>query len=420
MLPVDQKSTIHLLSITLFIESSSIGIVIPVMPSLIVELSGKSLGDAAVIGGWLLFSYSLFQLFAGPLLGFLSDKIGRRPVLIASLLGYAVDTLIFAFSSSIIWLFVGRSIAGAFMSTYATTIAFVSDITKKRERSKAFGYLAASWSLGLVIGPAMGGMLGSISIRMPFIISAAAALVNALLVYIFLRESSTDHRVGEQDILGPVDKIRRILSETSGVLRNLVAVFLIIRIAQITMPAIWAYFTAERFSWNEWQIGVSMAYIGALSVIATRYLTGPAIKMLGELGAMKMGLSFFVIGYVGCAFASEGWMVYVAHFIGCFGAISAVILQSLISQMVPDDHQGSIHGVLAGLGSLGAIIGSVVMTNLFFTFTSNDGYFYFPGAPLLLGGALIVICIFLVSIIKSYTVTAKNIVIAWDGNPPRG
>jgi MFS transporter, DHA1 family, tetracycline resistance protein len=383
-----RSAALGFIFVTLLIDITGLGIIIPVLPTLISEMIGGSLSEASRYGGWLLFTYAFVQFLCAPIIGGLSDQYGRRPVLLASLFGFGLDYLFLAFAPTIGWLFVGRIIAGIMGASFTTGAAYIADVSTPEKRAQNFGMLGAAFGIGFIIGPVMGGLLGQYGPRVPFLAAAALALLNWLYGYFVLPESlKPEHRRPfSWKRANPVGALRHL--RKFPVLSGLIASLVLIYIATHAIQGVWSYYTMEKFSWNEAQVGYSLGALGLLGAIVQGGLLRFIIPWLGRERSVYVGLLLYSIGFALFAFASQGWMMYIFMVPYILGGIAGPAIQGLISTQVPANEQGELQGGLTSLQSITSIIGPPLMTGLFAYFTQVRGEAYFPGAPLLFGAVL--------------------------------
>ncbi|MCY7351047.1 MAG: TCR/Tet family MFS transporter [Cytophagaceae bacterium] len=379
--------------ITLLIDITGFGIIIPVIPKLLEQLTGGTLSDASRYGGWLTFAYAVMQFVCSPIIGGLSDQFGRRPVLLASLFGFGIDFLLTGFAPTIGWLFVGRIVAGITGGSITTAAAYIADVSTPEKRAQNFGLIGAAFGLGFIIGPAIGGLLGSFGTRVPFFVAAGLALLNWLYGYFILPESlkPENRRPFDWKRANPVGSLLHL--QRYPVIISLVASLVCIYIAGHAMQSTWTFFTMERFKWNEKWVGLSLAFIGVTAAIVQGGLIRILIPKLGQKRAVYLGLSLYALGFLCFAFANRSWMMFAFMIPYALGGIAGPSLQGIISSQVPANEQGELQGALTSLISVTAIIGPVLMTNLFAYFTAPGNPTYFPGAPFLLGAVLSVVSV---------------------------
>lgn len=377
--------------VTLLIDVIGLGIIIPVMPKLISELTGDSISAASKDGGWLLFAYASMQFICAPIIGGLSDQFGRRPVLLASLFGFGIDYIFLALAPTLGWLYVGRIIAGILGASFTTGAAYIADISTPEKRAQNFGLLGAAFGLGFIIGPVLGGLLGQFGSRVPFMAAAAFSLLNTLYGYFILPESlkPENRRKFEWSRANPIGSLQNM--KRYPVIYGLILSLGLIYIALHAVQSNWSFYVIEKFGWNEAQIGYSLGAVGVLSAIVQGYLIRLILPKLGQKRGVYVGLLLYAVGFVLYAFATEGWMMYVFMVPYILGSIAGPSLQGIISTQVAPNEQGEIQGALTSLQSLTSIIGPPLMTNLFAVFTEPSAKIYLPGAPMLMAAALTLI-----------------------------
>jgi DHA1 family tetracycline resistance protein-like MFS transporter len=384
----NRSAALGFIFITILIDVIGIGIIIPVMPKLIKELIGGDNSQASLYSGWLLFSYAIMQFLFSALLGNLSDRFGRRPVLLFALFGFGLDYLVQGFAPTIGWLFLGRILAGMTGASFTTATAYIADISTPEKRAQNFGMVGAAFGLGFIIGPALGGVLGTFGARIPFFAAAALAFMNALYGYFVLPESLTkeNRRKFDWKRANPVSSLRNL--KRYPVILGLVASFLLINLASQAVMCTWTFFTMEKFKWSEKIVGYSLAFVGLMVAIVQGGLIRVINPKLGPKRSVYTGLVFYGLGFLLFAFASSGWMMFAFLIPYCLGGIAGPALQGIMSGQVPANEQGELQGALTSLMSLSSIIGPLLMTNLFSYFTKNNGPVYFPGAAFLMGALL--------------------------------
>lgn len=373
---------------TLLLDVIGLGIIIPVMPALIQELTGESVEAASSYGGWLLFAFAFMQFLFSPILGGLSDQFGRRPVLLISLLGFALDYLLLAFAPSLTWLFVGRVIAGVMGASFTTGTAYIADISTPEKRAQNFGMVGAAFGLGFIIGPVVGGLLGQFGPRVPFMVAAGLTFVNFLYGLIILPESlpAENRRPFNWKRANPIGSLMHL--RKYPVISGMVASLVFIYIASHAVQSTWSFFTIARFNWTEKEVGYSLGFVGILVALVQGGLIRWINPRLGPNRSVYLGILLYALGLVLFGFASSGWMMYVFLIPYCLGGICGPSLQGILSSQVPADEQGELQGALTSLVSLTAIIGPPLMTGLFSYFSSTKAPFQFPGAPFILGAVL--------------------------------
>ncbi len=383
-----RKAAIGFIFVTLLIDVIGWGIIIPVMPTLISTMEHVEVGDASSLNGWMLFAFSLTQFLFAPLVGNLSDKYGRRPILLVSLFGFGLDYILMSWAPSIEWLFLGRVIAGITGASFTTASAYIADISDDKNRAQNFGMIGAAFGMGFILGPIIGGLLGSFGPRVPFIAAAALCFLNWLYGYFILPESlSKDHR-RELDWkrANPIGSLMHLKKypDVSYLLVAMVLVYL----AAHAVQSNWSFYTIERFGWGEGMIGVSLGVVGLLVGIVQGGLTRVINPKLGNARSIYIGLILYAVGMLLFGLATSGWMMLVFLIPYCLGGIAGPALQATITSEVDVREQGELQGALTSLMSATSIVGPPMMTNLFAWSIRPGSPIYLPGAPFFLGSFL--------------------------------
>ncbi len=386
-----RQAAVGFIFITLLIDVMGWGLIIPVMPKLIGELKGVTLSQASSYGAVLISVYAITQFIFAPVIGNLSDQYGRRPVLLASLLGFGIDYIILALAPTYGWLFAGRVIAGITGASFTTGAAYIADVSTAETRAKNFGLIGAAFGLGFVIGPALGGLLAGLGTRAPFYAAAGLCLLNALYGYYILPESlaKENRRPFDWKKANPLGALQ-LLKKYPGI-DSLAFCFFLIYLAAQAVQGNWSFFTMDQFKWSESMVGISLAVVGILVGLVQAGLTRVINPRLGNEKSVYTGLLLYTLGLVLFAFASEGWMMFLFLVPYCLGGIAGPALQSILATHVPPNEQGALQGTLTSLMSLTTIIGPLIMNNLFTYFSSPKAPFYFPGIFFLLA-ALFMLC----------------------------
>lgn len=383
-----KKAAIGFIFITLLIDITGWGIILPVVPKLIKELIHGDISEAAQYGGWLGFAYAITQFIFSPLVGNLSDRYGRRPIILISLFGFAVDYIFLALAPSIGWLFLGRIIAGLTGASISTASAYIADISTDEDRAKNFGMIGAALGLGFIIGPVIGGLLGHYGARIPFYAAAGLCLLNFLYGYFILPESldQSKCRPFEWKRANPIGSLQFLGKhrEISGLVIALILVYIGIHAVQSN----WHFFTMYKFGWTERMVGISLGTLGLLLGLVQGVLIRWTTPKLGEQKSIYYGLAFYAIGLLLFSFATEGWMMFAFLIPYSLGGICGPALQSVITKNIPSNEQGELQGALTSLVSATSIIGPPIMTNLFYYFTHDEAPFQFSGAPFFLAFVL--------------------------------
>jgi DHA1 family tetracycline resistance protein-like MFS transporter len=381
----NRSAALGFIFVTVLIDVIGLGIIIPVLPKLIQQLTGGDLSHASSIGGWLMFTYAFMQFLFAPVIGNLSDQFGRRKVLLISLFGFGMDYFLLGWAPTITWLFAARILSGITGASFTTASAYVADISAPEKRAQNFGMIGAAFGLGFIIGPMMGGLLGKYGERIPFYVSAVLTLVNWLYGYFILPESLPLERRRKFDWkranpLGSLMQLKKYPAVGELIL-SLVFIYIGVHAVQST----WSYYTMKKFGWDTAMIGYSLAFIGVLIAIIQGGLIRIIIPKLGQPKSLFIGLVLYTIGMSLFAFANSTSMMYVFTLIYSMGAIAGPALQGIISAHVPPNEQGELQGAMTSLMSATSIIGPLIMTNLFAYFSVGGSHYYFPGAPFLAG-----------------------------------
>jgi MFS transporter, DHA1 family, tetracycline resistance protein len=406
----DRKAAIGFIFITLLIDIMGWGLIIPVMPKLISELKHIPVNEASSYGALLLSVYAITQFVFAPVIGNLSDRYGRRPILLSSLLGFGIDYIFLALAPTYGWLFIGRIIAGITGASFTTAAAYIADVSTPETRAKNFGVIGAAFGLGFVIGPALGGLLAGLGVRAPFYVAAGLCLLNSLYGYFILPESLSkeNRRAFEWKRANPFGSLQ-FLRKTPGIGGLAVSFFLIYLAAQ-AVQGNWNFFTIYRFQWSEGMVGISLAVVGLLVGAVQAGLTRVVTPKLGNEKSIYLGLFLYTVGLALFAFATESWMMFVFLVPYCLGGLAGPSLQATLAQHVSANQQGELQGALTSLMSLTTIIGPLMMNNLFTYFTSEKAPFHFPGVSFLLGaifmlGSLVIAWL----VLRKEKVTAQTI-----------
>lgn len=403
-----RNNALAFIFITILLDVIGMGIIIPVIPKLIEQLTGKGLNQASQYGGWLMFSYAIMQFLFSPILGGLSDKFGRRPILLFALLGLAIDYVFQAWAPTITWLFIGRIIAGITGASFTTATAYIADISEPAKRAQNFGLIGVAFGLGFIIGPSLGGLCSKFGARIPFIVAAGLTLLNFLYGYFILPESlKSDHRRKfEWKRANPIGSLLQL--KKYPVISGLIASLVLVYIAAHAVQSNWTYYTMLKFSWNEDWVGYSLGFVGILVAIVQGGLIRIIIPKIGQKKSVYIGLFLYAIGLLLFGFASNGWMMFIFLIPYCLGGIAGPAIQGIISNQVPANEQGELQGGLTSLISVTSIIGPLLMNNLFAYFTLSSTPIYFPGAPFLAGAILCLLSVFLaVRSLSNHIIKAK-------------
>lgn len=359
------------------ISAAGIGLTMPIVPQLM-----RDVGHTTELGwrfGAFTGLYALMQFIFSPILGALSDRIGRRPVLLMSLAGSMIDYVLLALAPSLSLLFLGRAIAGITGASLAVASAYIADVTPENQRSRRFGQLNACFGVGFIVGPVIGGLLGEYWVRAPFLAAAALDALNLAVAFFVVRESRSPQAVPVP--LNPLAPLRWALSFPA--LLPLMAVYFVLALVGEVAGTVWVMYGEDKFAWNSLTIGISLAGFGVFHAVAQAFVAGPLSERYGERRTLLIGIAADALAYAAIALATEGWVAFLLLPVFCVGGIGAPVLQSLMSAGTDAEQQGRLQGVLASIASLATIIGPVGISTLYFMSRST-----FPGAVWLGGAAL--------------------------------
>ena len=390
--PPRRRAAMIFILITLFIDVLGIGIIVPVLPELVKQLVGGGTATAGRYVGIIAASYATMQFFFAPLLGALSDRFGRRPIILVSLFGLGIDYLIQGFAPTIGWLFFGRVLAGIMGASFTTANAYIADVSEPENRARNYGLIGVVFGVGFIFGPALGGLLGGHDLRLPFFVSAALALLNWVYGFFVLPESlAPEHREPfSWRKASPWGSIGNLKSYP--LVAGLAVVFVFFSLAQRGLENVWVLYTGFRYGWDERANGLALALVGVMAALVQGVLVRPVIARLGERRTAVVGLTIATGAFLGYGLATRGWMVLAVIVAGSLGGLAGPAIQSMVAGSVSPSEQGKVQGALTALMSLTAIVAPLVFTaGLFSYFTSERAAFALPGAPFLLGALL---CLF--------------------------
>jgi DHA1 family tetracycline resistance protein-like MFS transporter len=388
------RAALTFVLLSVFIDSVGFGIIIPSLPTVIMELTGEAVSTAADWSGYLMALYALLQFFMAPVFGNLSDRFGRRPLLLMSLFAFGVDFLLTGLATTMTWLFLGRAFAGVFGASFAAANAYIGDISDDGNRAKNFGFIGAAWGAGFTLGPVIGGFVAEwLGPRTPFFVAAGLALANVAFGYFALPESLPPERRRpfEWKRANPFGAFKA-LAHLPTVTGLLLAVFLY-QVAHDSLPAVWMFFTQLKFGWGPAEVGWSLTFVGVMTVLVMGGLTGAVVPKLGERRSIMLGFVLMTVGFIAYALVPQGWMIYPAIAIGSLGGIANPAMQSVMSRQVGPSSQGELQGAIASLASVAAILSPIFMTQLFSHYSAPGAPVTFPGAPYLVSGVLVLGCV---------------------------
>ncbi|WP_423735941.1 TCR/Tet family MFS transporter [Chitinophaga caseinilytica] len=399
----NKKGALAFIFVTLLIDIMGWGLIIPVMAELISQLKGIPVNEASPYGSYLLIAFAGMQFLCAPLMGNLSDRYGRRPILLLSLLGFGIDYIILALAPSYGWLFFGRIIAGLTGASFTTATAYIADIsTDETARAKNFGLIGAAFGLGFVLGPVLGGALATFGLRAPFYAAAILCLINCLYGYFLLPESlaKENRRPFEWKRANPIGSLKFFNRHPE--IAGLGIAFFLIYLGAQAVQSNWNFFTQYRFGWSNSMVGWSLGVVGVLVGGVQAGLTRVIVPKLGNERSIYAGLGLYTIGLVLFAFANQSWMMFAFLVPYCLGGICGPSLQSVIAGHVPSNQQGELQGALTSLMSLTAVFGPFIMNESFAYFTSAKAPFHFPGIHFALGAVFMGLSIILIKRVFMY------------------
>jgi DHA1 family tetracycline resistance protein-like MFS transporter len=366
------------------IDTIGFGIIMPVFPTLITTIGHVDLEQATRIAGYMLVIFAVTQFFAGPVLGNLSDRFGRRPVLIASMLAFGMDYALMAWAPTLAWLFLGRAIAGIAGAVYGPASSVLADVTPPEKRSGVFGLIGAAFGIGFVIGPAIGGLLADFGPRAPFAAAAILALGNALVMTLAMpetlaRENRRPFKLRDAHVIGAFRPLFH-----AGNAAPLLAAWFVWQLAHMVYPSTWSFWAAIRFNWDPRAIGLSLAFVGFVMALVQGGLTGRIIARVGEKRALVIGLVSAGVSFLAFAFITQSWQAYALFVVSALSGLIFPAMNGLLSRMVDASHQGALQGGIGSMGSVSSILGPLLLTQALATGMDHG----FPGAAFLLAGLL--------------------------------
>jgi DHA1 family tetracycline resistance protein-like MFS transporter len=392
--PARRRAALAFIFVTVLIDILAFGVIIPVLPHLVEQLSGGTTSTASYWVAAFGTTFALIQFVTSPIQGTLSDRFGRRPVILFSCLGLGLDFMMMALAPTLAWLFVGRIISAMTSASFTTANAYIADITEPSRRAKAFGMVGAAFGVGFVVGPLIGGVLGDISLRLPFWFAACLALVNFSYGFFVLPESLPPERRAAKfdwshaNPLGSI-KLLRSYPQVFG----LAAVVFIANLAHYVYPSVFVLFADYRYGWGQKEVGYVLAGVGVMSIIVNVGLIGPTVKRLGERRALLVGLSFGMAGFTIYGLADHGWMFLVGLPVSALWGMAAPSTQALITREVGPEVQGRIQGALMSLVSMAGIIGPSIFAGSFGYFVDPTNPVHLPGVPFFIAALLLAVAL---------------------------
>jgi MFS transporter, DHA1 family, tetracycline resistance protein len=389
-----QRASVIFVLITVFIDVLGIGLVIPILPQLVQSLLGGAVVEASFVYGLLVSLYAVMQFFCAPVLGALSDRFGRRPVILLALVGLGCDYILLSFAPSIWWLVVGRIVAGAFGATFTPAGAYIADVSPPEKRAANFGLMGVAFGLGFIAGPALGGLLGERGLHLPFMVCAGLTFVNFLFGLLVMPESlRPEHRRGLQfGQMHPFGALRAVW-RYRGV-AAIVPVFAAAQLAQQGLQTVWVPYTTYRYGWSVAGVGMSLAVVGLLSAFSQGALVGALVGRYGEKKTLLSSLGVAVVGMLLFGLASQGWMMYAVTALYCLGlGLLNPSVQGLLSRAVPANEQGLLQGAMTSVMTAAAIVGPLIANGSFALFIGPGAPLDLPGAPFFVGSLLCLVAL---------------------------
>jgi DHA1 family tetracycline resistance protein-like MFS transporter len=386
--PVSRHAVTFVL-ITVFLDMVGFGLIMPVLPSLIEEVGHMDLADAAYVGGWMFAAFSIAQFAFSPLMGNLSDRYGRRPLLLLAIFGLGIDYLFSALAPSLFWLFVGRIIAGVCGSSYVIANAYIADVTAPEDRAKAFGMVGAAFGVGFVLGPAIGGLLGELGPRVPFFVAAGISMLNFVYGWFVVPETlpPEKRRAFEWGRSNPFGAFK-VFRLYQGVL-PMCAVLFVYFTASGVYPAIWPFWGMAKFGWSEAMVGLSLAAFGIITAFFQGFATGPAVKRFGE---WRVCLAGIIIGaLVAAGYGLAGSLLAVVLLMVLHGPEGFVhpMLVAMMSKAVPEDAQGELQGGISAVMNIAMLVGTVLFSQVFGYFMQAERGTPSPNVAFYLASAML-------------------------------
>lgn len=386
-----RKAGLGFIFVTLMLDILGLGLVVPILPRLVLSMTGSHESQAAHYVGWLTAAYAAMLFIFSPILGSLADKVGRRPVLLIALAGSGLDYLMMAWAPTLPWFFLGRVISGISGASIGTAAAYIADVSPPEKRAQNFGLIGMAFGLGFVLGPALGGVLGSWNLRAPFVAAAILILVNLAWGAFVLPESlSLEHRREfswkRANPLGTLFALSRY-----PVVLSLLAYAFFVNMGQRGMESVWVLYTEHRYNWTVLQTSLSLTVVGIAAAVVQGGLVRRLIPALGERKSIVLGSLLAMVSFVGYGLATQGWMVYAILCVGALGAITGPAAQGLASKAVPPNEQGMLQGGLSAINSLTMVLAPLVATSVFGAAIAPDAPVTLPGAPYFVSAAFVVV-----------------------------
>lgn len=397
--PVMQRRAKRFILLTVFIYSAGFGIIMPVLPDLIRELTDATLSEATRLGAWIGAAYGIFQFLMGPMVGNLGDRYGRRPVFLFSLFGFGTDFLLMGLAPSIIWLFIGRSIAGGLGAIFGPANAAMADMSTAEDRAASFGKVGAAFGLGFILGPALGGLLSDFGTRIPFFVAAGLAFANGIYGYFVFPETMPKERRRPFELrrANPLGALAN-LGKIKGILPIALIYFLWVCATNI-YPASWAFFAPVQFGWDSKMVGISLTLVGVSMLIFQSLVIGRAVKRFGERTTAMIGMIFGLASFTITAFLTNGLIALFLNILNGFSGMAMPAINAMMSKRTPSNQQGELQGLNGSMSALAFLLAQLSYNNILSTFTASNAPVFFPGAPFLLAATLSMITLLMLLLV---------------------
>jgi DHA1 family tetracycline resistance protein-like MFS transporter len=393
-----RQAGVGFIFITLVLAIVGFGLLIPVLPKLVVQLQGEGIASGSYTYGWIISIFALMQFVGSPILGSLSDRFGRRPIILIATAGSAADYVIMALAPNLVWFFIARTIAGFTAGVLSTANAYIADVTPPEKRAQAFGLLGAAFGIGFIIGPVAGGILGNIDVRLPFWVAAGCSSLNWLYGFFVLPESlkPENRRAFDWKRANPIGAL--VALKRFPAVLALAEAYFIMMLAQVMLQSTWALYTDFRYHWDPLQIGLSLMFVGVATGLVQAVLIKRIVASLGDTRAVVVGMCISITAQIGYGLATQGWMIYAVICVGAFAGIAGPALQAYITKHVPPNEQGSVQGIYSGLASLAGIPAPFIASHSFGWAIAPERSFHLPGIAFFEGAALSLLALVLAMI----------------------
>ncbi|MFT4117277.1 TCR/Tet family MFS transporter [Bradyrhizobium sp.] len=388
-----RSSAVAFIFVTILLDMVALGVIMPILPKLVASFVDNDAAHAARIFGLFGTAWALMQFVFSPVLGALSDRFGRRPVVLLSNFGLAADYVLMALAPSLIWLFIGRVISGITSASISTAFAYIADVTPPERRAAIFGRIGAAFGAGFILGPALGGLLGDIDPRLPFWASAGLSLANALYGLLILPESLAAERRApfRWSHANPIGALHLLRSH--AVLAGLSVVNFIAQVAHVVLPSTFVLYATYRYGWDSKTVGLTLAMVGICAMVVQGLAVGPIVRVLGERNALLLGLYCGALGFLIFGCAPTGPLFWIGIPVMSLWGVSGAAIQSLMTRQVAPDQQGQLQGATASVQSVSELVGPFLFTLTFSYFISGGAPLPLPGAPFLLAAVLMIVCV---------------------------